>query len=97
MTRIRWTTEAGDQLEGIVQHILKDNPEAARKIARAILDRIENLRHFPRLGATNSAGSSLMDAGASRYSSFSPALRATRMFIPEDAPVCPLSHIPVFH
>ena len=50
MTRIRWTTEAAGQLEDIVNHILKDNPEAARKVARAILDRIENLKHFPRLG-----------------------------------------------
>ena len=50
MTRIRWTTEAADQLEGIVKHILNDNPEAARKVARAILGRIENLKHFPRLG-----------------------------------------------
>ena len=50
MTRIRWTTEAADQLEGVVKHILKDNPEAARKVARAILGRIENLKDFPRLG-----------------------------------------------
>ena len=50
MTRIRWTTEAADQLEGIVKHILTDNPEAARKIARAILGRIADLKHFPRLG-----------------------------------------------
>jgi plasmid stabilization system protein ParE len=50
VTRIRWTTEAADQLEGIVKHILQDNPEAARKVAREILGRIENLKHFPRLG-----------------------------------------------
>jgi addiction module RelE/StbE family toxin len=50
VTRIRWTTEAANQLEGIVDHILKDNPEAARKVARAILGRIENLKDFPRLG-----------------------------------------------
>ena len=50
MTRIRWTTEAAGQLEGVVQHILKDNPVAARKVARAILDRVEELRHFPSLG-----------------------------------------------
>ena len=50
MTRIRWTTEAADQLEGIVKRIQEDNPEAARKLARAILNRIEELKHFPRLG-----------------------------------------------
>jgi plasmid stabilization system protein ParE len=50
VTRIRWTTEAADQLEGIIKHILQDNPEAALRVARAILGRIENLKHFPRLG-----------------------------------------------
>lgn len=50
MTRIRWTTEAAGQLEGIVQHILKDNPEAAREVARAIVTRIDALKYFPRLG-----------------------------------------------
>jgi toxin ParE1/3/4 len=50
VTRIRWTTEAAGQLEGIVSHILKDNPEAARKVSRAILDRIADLKHFPSLG-----------------------------------------------
>lgn len=50
MTLIRWTTEAADQLEGIVDQILKDNPEAARKVARTIIGRIENLKDFPRLG-----------------------------------------------
>jgi plasmid stabilization system protein ParE len=49
VTRIRWTPEAAAQLEGIVDHILKDSPEAARKVARSILDRIGDLRHFPRL------------------------------------------------
>jgi plasmid stabilization system protein ParE len=51
VTRIRWTTEAADQLAGIVQHILKDNPQTARKVARAILDRIEDLELFPALAA----------------------------------------------
>ena len=50
MTRIRWTTDAANQLEGIVKHIQEDNPDAARKTARAILDRIENLEVFPNLG-----------------------------------------------
>jgi toxin ParE1/3/4 len=50
VTRIRWTTDAANQLEAIVQHIQKDNPEAARKTAEAILDRIASLEVFPRLG-----------------------------------------------
>jgi plasmid stabilization system protein ParE len=50
VTRIRWTTEAYDQLEGIVERIQADSPEAARKTVQAIIDRIENLKLFPRLG-----------------------------------------------
>lgn len=50
MTRIRWTTEAANQLEGIVKHVQQNNPDAARKIAQAILDRIGELEVFPNLG-----------------------------------------------
>ena len=50
MTRIRWTTEAADQLEAIVNHVREDNPEAALALARAILDRIAGLEKFPGLG-----------------------------------------------
>ncbi len=47
MTRIRWTTEAADQFEAIVNHIREDNPEAARVLAQTILDRIAGLEKFP--------------------------------------------------
>ena len=50
MTRIRWTTEAADQLEAIVNQIREDNPEAARAVAQAILDRIAGLKKFAGLG-----------------------------------------------
>jgi plasmid stabilization system protein ParE len=50
VTRIRWTTEAADQLEAIVNHVREDNPEAALALARAILDRIAGLEKFPGLG-----------------------------------------------
>lgn len=50
MTSIRWTTEAADQLEAIVNHIRQDNPEAARAVAQTILDRIAELEQFPGLG-----------------------------------------------
>jgi plasmid stabilization system protein ParE len=50
VTRIRWTTEAAGQLEDIVKHLQKDNPRAGRKVARAILNRVDDLKHFPRLG-----------------------------------------------
>jgi plasmid stabilization system protein ParE len=48
--QIRWTTEAADQLETAVQHILQDDPTAASDVAQAIIDRIEKLAAFPNLG-----------------------------------------------
>ena len=50
MRLIRWTTEASDQLEAAVKHIQQDNPTAARNIAQAVIDRIEQLATFPGLG-----------------------------------------------
>ncbi len=50
MTRIRWATEATDQLEAIVKHIREDDPGAARVVAQAILDHIARLETFPGLG-----------------------------------------------
>lgn len=50
MTPIRWTTEAADQLEAIVSHIREDNPEIARVVAQAILDRVAKLESFPAIG-----------------------------------------------
>ena len=47
MTRIRWTTEAANQLEAFVSRILEENPEAARALAQTILDRITQLETFP--------------------------------------------------
>jgi len=48
--RIRWTTEASDQLEAAVKRILQDNPTAARNVGQAVIDRIEQLAAFPGLG-----------------------------------------------
>ena len=50
MRQIRWTTEAADQLETAVKHIQQDNPSAARNVAQAIIDRIEQLAALPGLG-----------------------------------------------
>ncbi len=33
MTRVRWTTDAADDLARIVERIREDNPEAARRVA----------------------------------------------------------------
>ncbi len=50
MRLLRWTTEAVDQLEAAVKHIQQDNPTAARNVAQAVIDRIEQLASFPGLG-----------------------------------------------
>lgn len=50
MKLIRWTTEASDQLEAAVKLIQQDNPTAARTVAQAVIDRIEQLATFPGLG-----------------------------------------------
>ena len=50
MRRIRWTTEASDQLIAAIQYIQQDKPEAARRFASNALERIEQLATFPGLG-----------------------------------------------
>ena len=50
MRQIRWETEAADQTEAAVKHIQQDNPTAARNVAQAVIDRIEQLAAFPGLG-----------------------------------------------
>ena len=50
MRQIRWTTEAVGQLEATVRHIQQGNSTAARIVAQAVIDRIEQLAAFPGLG-----------------------------------------------
>lgn len=50
MTRIRWTSQAANQLTAIVDHIRQDNPVIARSVATMILDRIAALGPFPHIG-----------------------------------------------
>lgn len=50
MRRIRWTAEAAAQFEASVKYIQQDNPEAARKLAQTVIDRIEQLATFPGTG-----------------------------------------------
>ena len=48
--RIRWSTEACDQLTGIVKHIGEENATAAAEVAHSIIDAIDRLEAFPYLG-----------------------------------------------
>ena len=45
---------AAEDLERICERIERDNPEAARKVARTIYDGCARLKDFPQLGRTSS-------------------------------------------
>jgi plasmid stabilization system protein ParE len=51
--RTRWTAPAAKDLYGITRHIQRDNPSAAREVAKAIYDGCENLATFPRAKAAS--------------------------------------------
>jgi toxin ParE1/3/4 len=48
--RVRWTTDAADDLERICDYVARERPEAARRIALDVLRAIEDLRTFPNRG-----------------------------------------------
>lgn len=50
MRKLRWSAIAADDLEGILQHIQKENPEAGRKTVKTIYDGILALKRFPYRG-----------------------------------------------
>ena len=48
--RVRWTTDAADDLERICDYIAQDRPDAARRVAESVIERIGTLKAFPQLG-----------------------------------------------
>ena len=48
--RLRWTEPAAQDLYNIVRYIQRDNPTAARQVARLIYDGCESLIHFSHRG-----------------------------------------------
>ena len=48
--RVRWTSDAANDLARIVERIREDNPTAAQRVARTIYRAVAELRKFPRLG-----------------------------------------------
>ena len=48
--RVRWTTDAADDLERICDYIAESRPEAARRVAQSVVERIGTLKTFPHLG-----------------------------------------------
>ena len=49
--RVRWTTDAADDLERICDYIAEDRPESARRVAQSVIERIGTLETFPNIGA----------------------------------------------
>lgn len=50
MMRIRWTTPAAQDLYRITRYIRRDNPNAAREVAKTIHDGCQSLIHTPHRG-----------------------------------------------
>ena len=48
--RVRWTTDAADDLERICDFIAENRPVAARGVAQSIVERIGTLETFPHIG-----------------------------------------------
>jgi len=51
---VRWSLPAAEDLERICERIERDNPAAARRVARTIYDGCARLRNFPYLGQASS-------------------------------------------
>ena len=50
--RVRWTTNAADDLTQIVERLRAESPAAALHVARTIYNAVAELRKFPRRGRT---------------------------------------------
>ena len=48
--RVRWTTDAADDLEHICDHVAQSSTQSARRIAKSVVERISTLKTFPHLG-----------------------------------------------
>jgi toxin ParE1/3/4 len=51
---IRWSLPAAEDLERICERIDRDNPDAARRVARTIYDGCARLKNFPYTGRASS-------------------------------------------
>ena len=51
---IRWSVPAVEDLERICARIERDNPEAARRVAKIIYEGCAQLKDFPSLGRSSS-------------------------------------------
>ena len=54
--KLRWSPEAAAEFAHLVRHIRKDNPSAATRVARVVVDGIAQLKKFPSLGRRGTRG-----------------------------------------
>ena len=47
---VRWTTDAADDLERICDYVAETSPDAARRVAKTIVEGVASLRTFPNRG-----------------------------------------------
>jgi plasmid stabilization system protein ParE len=47
--RVRWTTDAADDLERICDYTAESRPESARRVAQSVVERIGTLEALPHL------------------------------------------------
>lgn len=50
MARVIWTEQALDGLDALLNFIATDAPIAARRFAKRIIDRVDALEEFPKMG-----------------------------------------------
>jgi addiction module RelE/StbE family toxin len=50
VTRVRWTSNAANDLAAIVERSRQDNPVAPQRVARTIYTAVAELRQFPNRG-----------------------------------------------
>jgi addiction module RelE/StbE family toxin len=51
--QVRWSIPAAEDLEHICEWIERDNPAAARRVARTIYDECARLKDFPNIGRSS--------------------------------------------
>jgi toxin ParE1/3/4 len=64
---LRFTPRAGEDLRKIMEYIARENPEAADRVGRAILDTAALVAARPHLGIRNARAAQLRSRLVSRY------------------------------
>ena len=71
--RVRWTTDAADDLERVCDYIAETSPDSARRVARTIVEGVASLETF-----RAADGRAALKAPASSYSRPCPSSRSTK-------------------